>query len=92
VTRTHSLKVWPEPFKALLDGTKRFEFRKDDRGYAVGDVLELHEWDPTPSVHLSEPVGYTGHRIYRRVTYLARGQWGIPDGYVVMSLTKVEES
>ncbi len=42
----HALKCWPEPFAAVRDGRKRFEFRKDDRGFAVGDVLELKEWEP----------------------------------------------
>lgn len=27
----HHLKCWPEPFKALLEGTKTHEFRRDDR-------------------------------------------------------------
>lgn len=44
---THDLKVHPEYFAALADGTKPFEARKDDRDppYAVGDVLRLREWD-----------------------------------------------
>jgi hypothetical protein len=27
----HELKTHPEPFYAVLIGTKRFEFRRDDR-------------------------------------------------------------
>lgn len=46
----HVLKTWPGPFAAVRDGLKTFEWRRDDRGYEVGDVLRLREWDPCCSV------------------------------------------
>jgi hypothetical protein len=103
----HRLKCWPEPFAALRDGSKAFEFRRDDRGFAVGDLLVLREWRPqrerlaggTPyepgfapdlgpgKFGRSPPGEYTGRFERRRVTYIARGpDWGIPAGFVVMSL------
>lgn len=27
-------------------GTRTHELRRNDRGYAIGDVLDLHEFDP----------------------------------------------
>jgi hypothetical protein len=36
---THELKVEPRFLDALLDGTKAFEVRKNDRDYQVGDIL-----------------------------------------------------
>jgi hypothetical protein len=83
--RTHTLKTWPEPFQAIVDGRKGFEIRKDDRGFAVGDRLVLHEWDPSPKDHRLEPRGYTGRYIRCRVDYIARG-WGMPSDLCVMSL------
>lgn len=92
--RTHDLKCWPEPFAAILDGRKHHEVRTDDRGFAVGDVLELREW-------LHEPIGcgpwilngYTGRSVSVRVTYLsAGGTWGLPDGLCVMSIALVTEA
>jgi len=42
----HELKVWPEYFEPVAGGWKRFELRKDDRGFKVGDAVVLKEWDP----------------------------------------------
>lgn len=39
----HHLKIMPEYLDAILDGSKTFEIRKNDRGYAVGDVLLLKD-------------------------------------------------
>lgn len=44
---THSLKVWPRFFAAIKSGEKTFEIRsKSDRVFAVGDLLELEEFEP----------------------------------------------
>lgn len=37
------LKLRSEYFDAVLHGLKRAEVRFDDRNYAVGDLLEMHE-------------------------------------------------
>lgn len=44
----HVLKTWPEFFRAIVDGKKTFEVRKNDRGFQTGDVLHLREFDPKP--------------------------------------------
>ena len=75
----HSLKTWPKPFAALKRGTKRFEFRKNDRGFRVGDVLCLCEYLPRAR-------RFTGRDLAFRVTYILRSGFGLPKGYVVMSL------
>lgn len=42
----HELKIWPEYFELVATGHKTVELRReDDRQFAVGDVLELREWD-----------------------------------------------
>lgn len=77
--RTHDLKCWPEPFNAIADGTKRFEIRQDDRGFAVGDLLRLQEWDPATGE-------YSGREQLVHVTRIVRGEWGLPEGMVVMGI------
>lgn len=105
MSRTHELKTWPEPFAAVLAGTKRHEIRVDDRGFAVGDVLVLREWEPEPEKDaygfryaekpwrkLYEYDGYTGRVLTVRVTYLTPGgAWGLPAGLCVMSIELKEQ-
>lgn len=91
--KEHDLKCWPSVFAALLDGSKTFEFRRNDRDFAVGDVLRLREWDP--AVHnaagsldtFAQNKAY-GRELRVRVTYIAHGgRWGIPENFCVMAIT-----
>jgi len=40
-SRTHNIKIEEQYFENVLSGRKRFEVRKDDRDYQVGDWLRL---------------------------------------------------
>lgn len=74
----HELKTWPPYFGAVADGSKPFEVRKDDRGFTVGDVLWLREWEPATQE-------YTGRDCHRRVTYVLRDYVpAVADGYAVL--------
>ncbi|HHL0747950.1 TPA: DUF3850 domain-containing protein, partial [Streptococcus agalactiae] len=42
----HLLNCYPEYFEAIMDGTKTFECRYNDRDFKVGDELLLREYDP----------------------------------------------
>lgn len=88
--RTHELKTWPSFFAALLDGTKTFEVRRNDRDFAVGDILVLAEWDPAIAGVM--PVGYTKREVRRAVTYVLRGgEFGIEAGFCVLGLAEVRQ-
>ena len=43
---THKLKIWPQYYCRVADGSKTFEVRKNDRGFQPGDIVELREFDP----------------------------------------------
>lgn len=80
--QVHVLKCWPDAYEAIADGRKRFEFRYNDRDYRVGDVLSLREFAPSTGE-------YTGRELAQRVTYVLAREYGMPHGYVVMSLEPV---
>lgn len=83
----HHLKTHPEPFAAVARDDKPFEYRIDDgRNFKVGDLLILEEWRPDATE--TEPAGYTGRKLERGVSYIARDAFGIPPGYVVMGLAR----
>lgn len=85
--RIHHLKTWPGPFQAILDGRKTHEVRKDDRGFEIGDVLCLVEWDPSPkSTHEWTAIGATGRELRVVVTYISRAVHGLPENLIVMSV------
>jgi hypothetical protein len=87
VMAEHVLKTWPSAFQAIMDGRKRFEWRKADRDYAEGDTLLLREWDPTKAKRaMYDSGGLTGRSMRVAVTYLLRGAFDVPDGYVIMSI------
>lgn len=86
----HELKTWPGPFAAVLSGEKRHEIRVNDRGFAVGDVLQLREWVPNLGILPADAPpydGYTGRYMAVNVTYITRGgEWGMPADLCVMTI------
>ncbi len=83
--RTHHLKTWQGFYGAVLDGSKRFEIRRDDRGFMVGDLLVLQEYD----VDRNEP---TGRECRVRITYYLPGGefgFGVQDGFCALGIEPV---
>jgi hypothetical protein len=79
-TTRHVLKTWPEYFDKILDGTKTFELRQDDRGFEVGNELLLCEYSPVCDQ-------LTGRKVIRKVTYIIRGPgFGLNADWCVMAL------
>ncbi|HEX2900014.1 MAG TPA: ASCH/PUA domain-containing protein [Bacteroidia bacterium] len=83
--KTHELKTWPSYFEAIINGTKTFEVRRNDRDFAPGDTLLLKEFDPGREAQGF--FGTTGREITCGVgAVLHGGQFGIESGYCVMSI------
>lgn len=75
----HELKILPEHFVAITKGSKRFEIRKDDRGFQPGDFLHLREHDPR------EGFGYMGGECVVRVVYMSTFEQ--KPGYAVLGIS-----
>lgn len=78
--RVHELKTWKMSFEAVLSDEKRFEFRKGDRNFRVGDMLWLREYCPFSGE-------YSGRSVHRMVTHLS-----FAGGFVIMSLQTPTEA
>lgn len=80
----HELKILPEYFNDIAKGTKKFEIRKADRDYRLGDTLVLQEWD-------HELKEYTGKELEVYVIYILGDESGyVLDGHVVMTIAGKE--
>ena len=83
--KTHELKILPQYFQSVWNGTKTFELRKDDRDYQRGDILVLREWDSG---------SYTGSAVCVKVTYILQDaeKYGLQDGYIIMGILHIESN
>ena len=82
----HELKIWPQYFERVADGSKTFELRRNDRGFQPGDTVVLKEYDPD-HLYVNEPCGpYTGRKLTFRVGYVLP----VNADYVVFSLLPEE--
>lgn len=81
--KVHHVKTHPEPFDAILDGDKNFEYRKNDRDYEEGDLIVLQEYEP-------EAKKYTGRQVQARIGHVLTGPgFGVPVGFACFSLLKI---
>jgi len=90
--KIHDLKTLPKYFNSVLNGKKKFEVRKDDRGgFQINDILLLQEYKP--KVYDSEkctikgsPGKYTRREIAAKVTYVLSDGSFVKAGYAIMSI------
>lgn len=74
----HELKIYPKYFEAILNGSKQFEIRKNDRKFRVGDNIFLREWDN---------IKYSGRTIFAEITYVFDDKFiGLTEGYVALGI------
>lgn len=98
----HELKTDAEVFQAVLNGDKKFEIRKNDRDFKVGDELHLKETVNTgaemaprhngayPGRMLEgKPLEYTGRCVAVNVTHILRGPvYGLIADWCIMSIER----
>ena len=73
----HNIRILEEYFVSVLDGSKKFEIRENDRNYKKGDFVVMHEYsDGAPH--------YSGRVIIKRIGFITNYEQ--KDGFVVFSL------
>ena len=81
----HELKTWPAFYDSLVRGNKKFELRKNDRDFQIGDMVQLKEYDPNVDY-------YTGRYIIARINYilLTAESMGLKEGYCIFCFEIIE--
>jgi hypothetical protein len=73
---THKLKILPNHLYDITKHGKRFEIRKNDRNFQVGDTVCLNEWTPENE--------YSGRIFNCKITYVFHGgEYGLDKDYCV---------
>lgn len=73
--KIHEVKIGATFFEEAACGKKNFELRRNDRGYRVGDLLELQEY---------RDGGYTGRTCRKLITYMLEDYTGLQEGYCIL--------
>jgi hypothetical protein len=89
----HMVKSWTSFYKYIESGERLSDIRKNDRRYAVGDILELNEFDPVKFV-------YTGRKMDVEITFIqnnksnpcAISEQALHPDYIVLTIQKVKET
>ena len=83
--KIHNLKLRIEFADAVLDGTKPFEIRVNDRGYQKGDIIKYEVVD---RMGLNMPHSVENHEY--EITYILHG-WGLKDDWCVFGTRDVTD-
>ena len=99
----HAVKVLPEFYAALNNGTKTFEVREKDRLYEVGDFLAVNEYEPIsdpyelptplPEARFCRADGkghYSGECLLFRITYILDNVKYCAPNTVILGLSRCE--
>lgn len=88
----HNVKSWSMFYRDILTGERTSDIRRNDRRYAVGDMMHLHEYDPVKGE-------YTGEKALVQITYVqtnksnpcAISREALHNDFVVLSIRLVEK-
>lgn len=75
----HELKTSTVSFATILAGRKRYDVRRFDRPFNVGDDLLFREW--------AQAIGYTGASLRAAIVQITPpGDWGLPPDVGVIGI------
>ena len=80
--KEHRLKIQEKYFTDIMAFEKKFELRKNDRDYKVGDLLCLSAYQG------EKPLG---KYIEARITYILKDVPGLQDGYAILGFKELKQ-
>ena len=87
---THRLKIQEQYDDAVLNGTKTFENRKNDRGYEVGDKI-VFDVVTNEGYAVGATARHPLNGAAYRIDYILDGFEGLAQKYVAMAISKEGE-
>ena len=82
----HELKCLKEFFEEIIVGDKRFEVRKNDRDYKVGDYLAINEVVEDLLQDDEAELVYTGRSAMFKIIYIMDNTQYTKTGYVILGI------
>lgn len=88
----HVLKIWPPHFEHIRNGERRFDIRRNDRRFRVGDVIKFSEFIPS---EIGGDDTFTGRHCFMRIRFIHNPEpgrdpdCGLVSGYVGLDLDPV---
>ena len=84
----HVLKADPDAYEAVRLGWKKAEIRFDDRGFEVGDFIELRETlHSGAEMARGAELRFTDRAMRVLITHIQTG-YGLKDGWVILSIAE----
>lgn len=87
---THRLKIQEQYADAVLNGTKTFEVRKNDRGYEGGDKI-VFDVVTNEGYAVGEAARHPLNGEVYRIDYILDDFEGLAQKYVALAISKVDE-
>lgn len=87
---THRLKVLIKYADAIVNGTKTFEVRKNDRGYEVGDKI-VFDVVTNEGYAVGEAARHPLNGEVYRIDYILDDFEGLAQKYVALAISKEDE-
>lgn len=81
----HEIKLREDYIEPVLNGTKNFEVRENDRGYQKGDLIKFMAISRHGVTYIEPEL----KKATFEITYVHSGL-GLKDGYVVFGIKKVD--
>ena len=94
--KIHKLKIKEEYYKAIVDGNKTFELRKNDRDYQVGDLIQftddLFNQEKIADKFMAEKYYPQPSETLFKITYILEGvpEYGLDTEYCILGIKRVE--